>query len=85
MNCAEIKLEDKVIIEIEKTKFFYMCTVNRTNCKPIMKEDVVAYSKFVALKNTKPTSLKLAILSSLLWLKQNSNIPVEMFNVTTAK
>ena len=80
MLVSQIKFNDVVIVEINKYSNSFACTINKANFKPLLPEGRV-FSSLPPFKTDKIISLKLATLSSLLWLKQNSKQPIEAFQV----
>jgi hypothetical protein len=81
MKIAQLKLNNDVIIEIEKDKIFYTLLVNKKNFKAISNTPLFS-SKIVKLKKLQPESLKSSVLTALVFLKENTNIPLGMFTLS---
>lgn len=81
MLVNEIKFVDKTVIEIVKHTNYYSCVVNTKTIKSVL-QDGFGITKLNHLRQTKMPSPKIAILSSLVWLKMYSKHPVEMFQIT---
>lgn len=82
MIVAYIKFDDNVIVEIDKSSLSFVPSINKKNFMPLMIDNAV-YSSLPRFRKERKGCLKMAVLTSLVWLKQNSKHPIEKFFVVS--